>query len=131
MVPFDNNEFQKHKTEAYEKWGETHAYKEHIKKTKNYSPDNWNNLSDGMNSIMSEFSECMKKGKSPDSDEAKELVKKLQGFITENYYTCTDEILKSLGQMYILDERFKDNINKHADGTAEFINNSIKKYFAL
>jgi hypothetical protein len=55
-------------------------------------------------------------------------VKKLQNHITENYYTCTREILSGLGQMYTADERFKNNIDKHADGTAEFIGEAIKFY---
>lgn len=46
----------------------------------------------------------------------------------ENYYTCTNEILAYLGQMYVVDERFKKNLDKHSDGTAEFICEAIKVY---
>lgn len=54
------------------------------------------------------------------------LFKKLQNFITENYYTCTDEILKGLGEMYVFDERFKNNIDKAGGiGTAEFTSKAI------
>ena len=56
------------------------------------------------------------------------LVQKLQNHITENYYTCTKGILSGLGQMYVADERFKSNIDKHADGTAEFISEAIAVY---
>jgi hypothetical protein len=52
----------------------------------------------------------------------------LQNHITENYYLCTNEILVSLGQMYVADERFKHNIDKHADGTAMFICEAIAVY---
>ena len=55
-------------------------------------------------------------------------MKELQNYITENYYTCTDEILAGLGQMYVADERFKNNIDKHAPGTAAFISESIAAY---
>ena len=54
------------------------------------------------------------------------LVKLLQDHITENYYNCTDEILAGLGQMYVADVRFKNNIDKHGDGTAEFIREAIQ-----
>ncbi len=128
MTAFDNSKFENYKSEVKEKWGETSAYKEHTKKTKDYSTDKWNNLADSMNDIMGEFAVYLKSGTTPDSGEAQSLVKKLQSFITENYYTCTNEILTGLGQMYVLDERFKNNIDKHADGTAEFINNAIKFY---
>ena len=66
--------------------------------------------------------------KSPDSTEAQNLVKMLQNHITENYYLCTNEILASLGQMYVADERFTNNIDKHADGTATFICEAIAAY---
>jgi hypothetical protein len=57
--------------------------------------------------------------------EAQALVDKLQAHITENYYTCTDEILAGLGKMYVADERFKKNIDKYGEGTAEFAAEAI------
>jgi hypothetical protein len=70
----------------------------------------------------------MGNGETPDSKEAQKLVQKLQSYITENYYLCTNNILVGLTQMYVADERFKDNIDKHADGTAEFILEAVKVY---
>lgn len=128
MKAFDNSEFEKRKAEAKEKWGNTDAYKEHEEKTKNYSKDKWNNLIEEMNDILAEFAVCMKKGEESNSDEAQNLVKMLQNHITENYYHCTNEILAGLGQMYVADERFKKNIDKHADGTARFVNEAIEVY---
>ena len=128
MKAFDNSEFEKYKTEAEEKWGHTDAYKEHTEKTKNYSKDKWNNLADEMNDILAKFATSMKNGSEPNSAEAQGLVKTLQNHISENYYSCTNEILAGLGQMYVSDERFKNNIDKHAEGNAEFINKAIKFY---
>ena len=70
----------------------------------------------------------MKSGAEPSSDEAQALVKKLQDYITDNYYTCTDEILAGLGKMYVADERFQSNIDKYAIGTAEYASSAIKIY---
>ena len=128
MKAFDNSEFQKHKAEAKEKWGNTDAYKEYEEKTKSYSSDKQNSLTDEMNRIFSEVAVCLKNGNTPDSDEAQNLVKTLQNHITENYYNCTNEILAGLGMMYVADERFRNNIDKHASGTAEFISKAIKIY---
>ena len=128
MTAFDNSEFEKHKAEAREKWGKTDAYKEHAEKTKGYSKQKWNDLAGGMDVIMGEFAVYMKQGKKPDSAEVQTLVKKLQNHITEHYYRCTDQILAGLGQMYVADERFKNNIDKHADGTAAFICEAIGTY---
>ena len=128
MDAFDNSEFENYKAEIQEKWGNTDAYKEYADKTKNYSKNNWQSMTDGLNDILAEFAVCMKNGNEPDSDEAQSLVKRLQNHITETCYTCTKEILASLGQMYVLDERFKNNIDKNGDGTAEFINKAIEIY---
>ena len=64
----------------------------------------------------------------PGCEAAQSWAKELQDFFTEHYYTCKKEILAGLGQMYVADERFKSNIDKHGKGTAEFISNAIKVY---
>ena len=128
MKAFDNSEFEKYKEEAKEKWGKTDAYKEHAERTKDYSRQKWNDLAEGMDHIMAEFAACMRKGETPDSAAAQTLVKLLQDHISDNYYLCTNQILAGLGQMYVADERFKNNIDKHADGTAAFICEAIEIY---
>ena len=114
--------------EAEEKWGKTDAYKEYEKKTADYSGQKWDDVANGMDHIMAEFVICMRKDESPDSAEAQNLVKMLQSYITENFYLCTKEILSGLGQMYVADERFRKNIDQHADGTAVFISEAIAVY---
>ncbi len=78
--------------------------------------------------VRAKFAECMKEGHTANSAEAKALVNELQDNITENYYTCTNQILAGLGQMYVADKRFKNNIDKNGDGTAEFISKAIEIY---
>ena len=128
MEAFDNSEFEAYKAEAQEKWGKTDAYKEHAEKTKHYSREKWNGLAEGMDRIMAQFAVCMKNGAAPDSAEAQSLVKTLQEHITDNYYHCTKEILAGLGQMYLADERFQSNIDKHGKGTAAFICEAIETF---
>ena len=128
MKAFDNSEFERYKAEAQERWGNTDAYKEHAEKTRNYGKDKWSSLVADMNIIFHEFAICMKNNDTPDSEETQNLVTKLQSHITENYYTCTKEILFGLGQMYVADERFKNNIDKHADGTAAYVGKAIAHY---
>ena len=129
MSAFDNSEFEAYKSEDKEKWGNTEAYAEFSEKTKDYSKERFADINTGLEYIFRDFAELMKSGAEPISAEAQALVKKLQKYITENYYTCNDEILKGLGQMYIADERFKNNIDKYADGTAEFASEAIRIYF--
>ena len=123
-----NNDY---KTEARERWGNTYAYREHEQKTKNYTKEKWAEANEGLIAIFAEFDMLKNSGATADSIEAQALVAKLQVHITENYYTCTDEILAGLGKMYLVDERFKKNIDKYGEGTAEFVSASISMRFGV
>ena len=111
--------------EARERWGNTDAYREHKKKTKNYTKEKWVEINDGLMAIFAEFAERKNSGFDANLPEVQSLVVKLQDFITKNYYTCTNDILAGLGQMYAADERFKENIDKSGEGTAEFVAEAI------
>lgn len=68
------------------------------------------------------------KDKQVDSEEVIELVKRWQDHITKYYYDCSKQILSGLGLMYVNDERFKNNIDKNGEGTAEFMSKAIGNY---
>ena len=109
-------------------YGNTAAYREHEHKTKSYTKEKWAEANDGLMAIFAEFAAYKKNGAGADSVEAQVLVAKLQEHITANYYTCTNEILAGLGNMYVADERFKKNIDKYGGGTAEFAADAIAAY---
>lgn len=120
---FDKNEMEQYKEEIKAKWGETQAYNEYIQK-KNHDD------SSTANQLMSLFAEIgTLRDLSPRDAKAQEKIRALQSFITKNYYNCTNEILKGLGQMYVCDKRFQKNIDKAGgDGTAAFVMEAIKVY---
>ena len=132
MSAFDNSEYetacQQYEDEAKQRWGDTTAYKESQAKTASYSKDKWRDILNGMNGVFVEFAECKNCGERTDSETAQRLVKKLQDYITANFYHCTDDILAGLGQMYVCDERFKNNIDKNGEGTTEFVSEAVKFY---
>ena len=117
-----------YENEARDRWGNTDAYREHEKKTKNYTKEKWVEVNNGLMAIFAEFAERKNSGFDANSPEVQSLVVQLQEYITQNYYTCTDEILAGLGKMYVADERFKKNIDKYGDGTAEFASAAIEIY---
>ena len=121
-----NNRYE---AEARKRWGNTEAYREHEKKTNRYTKEKWTEANDGLMAIFAEFASCKANGATPSSAEVQALVINLQNHITNNYYTCTDEILAGLGKMYVADERFKKNIDKTGDGTAEFVAEAIAVKF--
>lgn len=65
----------------------------------------------------------------PAGDAVQELVKKLQDYISRHYYTCSKEILASLGRMYAAGGSMTDNIDAAGGtGTAEFACRAIQVY---
>ena len=102
--------------------------KQEITQKRNYTKEKWAEANDGLMAIFAEFAACMGSSACADSAEAQALVAKLQAHITANYYTCTDEILAGLSKMYVADERFKKNIDKYGEGTAEFASKAIEQF---
>lgn len=127
MNAFDKTKIESYKQEAKARWGDTAAYAQYTEKI---AGKNEGDLLSGMEFILAEFSACKAQGNVPSSPAAQELVEKLQNYISSNFYTCTKEILAGLGQMYTADERFKTNIDKHGEGTAELISAAIAHYCA-
>ena len=127
---FDMAEIEKAKEaygeEARERWGESDAYKESMKKTEGYNKEDWQALSLKADEIFEGFAKL--RGGQPGSEAAQELVKRWQDHISGHFYQCTDEILEGLGQMYTGDERFKKNIDKYGEGTADFMSRAIQAY---
>lgn len=114
--------------EVRQRWGSTDAYKESVQRTSSYSRADWDNAYSALDDVLCGFAELNRNGTDHDAEAARLQVEKLKQCITDNYYTCTKEILAGLGQMYVADERFRNNIDKHGDGTAEYISMCIEKY---
>ena len=126
---FDTRKIDEYATQAKASWGKTEAYKEFEKKSEGRSKEAQQKLNVEMMSIFAEFGKI--RDKAPDSEEATALAKKLQDHITEHYYTCTDEILLSLGTMYAGGGDFTTNIdNVGGEGTAVFACEAIKSMIA-
>ena len=124
---FDTTKMDEYAKKAKEEWGQTEAYKEYIEKTNSQSEDAqkvaWKNLM----LIFVEFGKM--KEKSPSSEEVQLQVKRLQDYISENFYNCTNQILKGLGEMYVSGGEFTENIDKAAgSGTAVFAAKAIEIY---
>lgn len=126
---FDTRKIDEYAAQAKASWGKTDAYKEYEQKSKGRSKEVQQKLNVEMMNIFAKFGKI--KELPPSSAEAVALAKELQDHITENYYTCTDEILLGLGAMYAGGGDFTDNIDKAGgDGTAVFACEAIKAMIA-
>ncbi len=113
-----NNHYE---SEAKARWGDTAAYRE-------YEQRGNADAADGLMAVFGDFAACKATGNTPDSNAAQEIVARLQEYITTHFYTCTKEILTGLGQMYVADDRFRQNIDRHGEGTAAYASQAIEEY---
>lgn len=118
---FNNKEAEAYRQEAKERWGGTSAYSEYESKAADRGQDE---------ELMALFAQLgALKHRQPCEPAVQALIKELQGYISTHYYSCTKEILHSLGEMYVGDERFKANIDaKGGPGTAAFAQKAIEQY---
>ena len=124
---FDKSKLDEYSKRAKEQWGETAAYKEYEEKAKNRTDGEEEKTGEGLMKIFTEFGKIS--DQYPSGKEAQTLVKKLQNYISSNFYTCTDEILSGLGKMYAAGGEFTENIDAAGGpGTAVFVNKAIESY---
>ena len=122
---FDKTKIREYAEKARETWGNTEAYKEYSEKSKGRTDAENGILAKEMMDIFRDLGGL--KDQDPGSAEVRTKIRELQEFITKNYYKCTDEILRSLGNMYAAGGEFTENIDKAAgEGTAVFVNEAIK-----
>lgn len=124
---FDRSKLDEYAARAKAAWGKTPQYSEFEEKAKNRTPKEDQILSGQCMMIFGEFGKI--KDTDPSSEAARELVIKLQRFLTEHFYTCTDQILSGLGKMYAGGGEFTKSIDEYAgEGTAAFVNKAIQAY---
>lgn len=121
---FDSSQLEAYKAEAKDRWGQSPAYAEFEER---YDASKDRVLAQEMQSIFEAFGKMRSlEASHPD---VQVQVATLQAYITENFYTCTKEILQGLGLMYVEDERFLANIDRAGGpGTATFVSKAIAVY---
>lgn len=127
FTAFDTSKIDEYAAQAKSLWGNTPEYREFEEKSKNRTAQEEQTISTQMMGIFAEFGTMLKLD--PSAEKVQSQVKKLQDFITENFYNCSDEILYSLGSMYVSGGDFTENIDMTGGkGTAEFVFKAIKIY---
>lgn len=124
---FDTKKIDEYAAQAKAYWGNTKEYKEFDEKSKTRTKGEKQKLFGILIDLFIEFGTI--KDQNPESEKAQSQVKKLQDFITSNFYTCDDKILAELGKAYGGGGEFTRNINDAAgEGTAEFAAAAIEVY---
>ena len=130
LKAFNHDEIEKYqnkyKKEIENNYGESNAYKESVKKTSKYSKEDWKAITEEANNIYEDLAKVM--DKTPDNEEAQIIIERWRNHITNNYYNCTIDIFRGLALMYVADERFIQNIDKHKVGLTKFMSSAMEIY---
>ena len=111
--------------EAKAAWGQTAEWKEYEQKARGRTKDQEQDIARGMMDIFEEFGAI--RDTDPAAEPAQALVNKLQGYISEHFYTCSDAILLSLSKMYGGGGSMTENIDKvGGPGTGAFVQAAVE-----
>lgn len=117
--------FEQYAKEAEKTWGHTAAYREFAEK--NLTKEQQQTAGAGLMAIFKDFAAC--KDGAPDAPQAQAAVQTLQAYISAHFYSCSNDVLKGLGQMYGAGGEFTENIDAYAGaGTAAFAAKAIEAY---
>ena len=124
---FDTKKMDEYAKQAKKNWGQTAEYKEFEEKQKGYTDEDNKQMTEEFMGLFAKLGQL--KDLEPSSEDVQVKVKELQQFITEHFYTCSNEILSSLGKMYAGGGSMTENIDAAGgEGTAEFVSKSIEIY---
>lgn len=127
FTAFDTGKIDEYAAQAKEAWGKTEAYREFEEKSRDWTEEDQQQISQDFMEIFIEFGK-LRNEKASDGSVQKQ-VEKLRRYITEHFYTCTTQILSSLGQMYAGGGSMTENIDRAGgEGTAEFAAEAIEVY---
>ena len=88
---FDATKIDEYTDQVKAMWGKTPQYQEFEQKTKGLSADEKNSIGDGLMDVIAEFGALRDLPISDDRVQAQ--VKKLQMYINEHFYQCSNEML--------------------------------------
>ncbi len=124
---FDTRKIDEYAREAKASWGQTPEWKEYEQKSKGRTKEQTAAISEGMMDIFRAFGAI--RDTDPASEEAQALVSRLQSYITEHFYTCSDKILLGLSKMYGGGGSMTENIDTvGGPGTGEFAQAAVEAH---
>ena len=127
FTAFDTAKIDDYIVKAREYWGDTAAFKEFEEKNADRTSEENAGINTELMKIFAQFGGM--KDMDPASTKVQKQVKKLQDYITDKFYKCTNTILSSLGHAYSAEGEMNRNIDKAGGkGTGEFVDKAIQIY---
>jgi DNA-binding transcriptional MerR regulator len=122
---FDEFEHAEYAEEARERWGQTEAYQESMRRTKLYTKDDWTRMKAEGDAITQGVAELMRAGHRADERAVTALAEQHRLHIDRWFYPCSHEIHVALGEMYVADPRFTATYDQVSRGLAQYLRDAI------
>jgi DNA-binding transcriptional MerR regulator len=126
MKAFDEFQDPEHAAEARERWGETDAWKESVRRTKSYGPKQWAEMKAEAERIESAWAGYLDAGLSPEDPRVVAVAEQARLHIDLWFYPCGAKMHVALAEMYEADARFKAHYESRREGLAAFVAASIR-----
>jgi MerR family transcriptional regulator, thiopeptide resistance regulator len=117
----------KYEDEARQRWGNSDAYKESMRRTKRYTKADWLKVKEENGRIYGLFAECMKAKLPPSDARAMDAAEEHRQSIVRWFYPCSHQMHVGLGELYISDGRFTENIDRFGAGLAQYMRDAIRE----
>lgn len=125
MKELFGGDFYDYEGEAEERWGETDAWKQSQRRTKNYGRAEWEQIKAETDQIQETLTRLMTSGVAYDTVEAMDAVEEHRQQITRWFYDCSPAMHRNLGDLYISDPRFTASYDEHASGLSTWVRDAI------
>ena len=122
---FDAMDHAALRKEADQRWGETDAYRQSMRRTKDFTKDDWAKIKAESDEIEQALADLMASGRPPDGEDAMTQAEAHRAHIG-NFYECSHAMHVGLADMYEADPRFRQHYEKRAEGLAAYVAAAIR-----
>jgi DNA-binding transcriptional MerR regulator len=120
---FDPSQYDE---EARRQWGKSEVFVESEKRTRRYTPDDWNALKAEQAAVYDAAYSALRAGKTPSDEAVMDIAERHRMSIDRWFYPCSHGLHRGLASMYESDDRFKQSIDKHGEGLTSFLVEAIR-----
>ena len=123
LEEFDHTQYE---DEVKERWGDTDAYRESMRRTRRYGKADWARIKAEGEGVFARLARLMTEGEHAAGRAAMDLAEEHRCHIDRWFYPCSHTMHGCLAEMYTADPRFTEYFEKRAEGLAVFVQDAIK-----
>jgi DNA-binding transcriptional MerR regulator len=125
-VLFEGFDPSRHEDEVKERWGQTDAYAESARRTRQYTKADWERYKAESHAIMEAAAALFRANAPTGGEDARKTAEEHRLLIDRWFYPCDRRMHVKLADMYEADLRFAENIDKYGQGLTGWLSAAIR-----